>query len=277
MVLWEVIVLGIIQGLTEFLPISSSGHLALAQYFFGIKEPQLLFNIMLHVGTLGAIVVVFRRDIWDIIVAIFGREPAPRSDSSYQMTKKSGRLFALLIIVATVPTVIIALIFDLFIEILFIMPLSISSMLLANGIILWLSGRSESVDVEPRDLNVVSALIVGAAQGISTLPGISRSGVTISAALMRGVDRAEAARFSLLLSVPAIIGAMLLRLRDATSAGIPVWMIISGTLVAFIVGYAAIRVLLRTLRRGQFSTFAYYCWGIGTVASVGYMIKAGIG
>jgi len=270
---WKAVILGIIQGLTEFLPVSSSGHLALAQYFFGIEEPQLFFDVMLHVGTLGAVIVAFRRDIRDILAAVFGREPRPRTDSSHQMTKKSGRIFALLIIAGSVPTVIIALIFKTFIERLFVMPLFVAGMLFVTGVILWLSGRIRSVDAERREVNMVSALIIGAVQGLATLPGISRSGITISAALARGVDREKAARFSLLLSVPAILGATILELKDVASVDIPIWTIIAGTLVAFVVGYIAIKALLRTLRSGHFSRFAYYCWGVGAVAILGYVIN----
>jgi len=279
---WEAIVLGVIQGLTEFLPVSSSGHLALAQYFFGITEPQLFFDIMLHVGTLGAIVVVFRRDIRDIFAAIVGREPKGGHDLPHRMTKESGRVFAWLIVVGSVPTAIIALLFSMFVEKLFVIPLFVSGMLLTTGVILWLSGRfgTARADLKPAPtsgLNAISALMIGAAQGIATLPGISRSGATISAALMRGVDREEAARYSLLLSVPAILGAVLLELRDITSINIPVWTIIAGTLVAFVVGYVAIKVLLGTLRRGKFSRFAYYCWSIGAVAILGYVIRRSVG
>ncbi len=277
MAFWKAIILGIIQGLTEFLPVSSSGHLALTQYFFGIEEPQLFFDVMLHVGTLGAVIVVFRRDIRDIFVALFGREPSPRGDSSYQMTKKSGRLFAWFVILGSVPTVIIAMIFKTFVEKLFIMPLFVSGMLFTTGIILWLSGKFNPVDDKPRELNTFSALIIGAVQGIATLPGISRSGMTISVALMRGIDRAKAARFSLLLSVPAILGATLLELKDVASVDIPAPTIIAGTLAAFVIGYLAIRVLLGVLKKGQFSKFAYYCWGAGIVAIVGYVVKAKIG
>jgi undecaprenyl-diphosphatase len=308
--LWEAIVLGIIQGLTEFLPVSSSGHLALAQYFFGITEPQLFFDIMLHVGTLGAIIVVFQRDIRDIFIAIVGRNnplgppllrgnprdkgkggkeerekrrfSAALSSSGYQMTKESGRMFALLIVVGSVPTVIIALIINMFVERLFVTPLFVSGMLLTTGVILWLSGRSGTAGAgltpcPTCGLNIVNALIIGAAQGFAVLPGISRSGATISAALMRGVDREEAARFSLLLSVPAILGAVLLELKDISGIDISVWTIIAGTVVAFVVGYVAIKVLLRTLRRGQFSRFAYYCWGIGVVSVLGYLIRRSVG
>ncbi len=267
MAFWEAIVLGIIQGLTEFLPVSSSGHLALAQYFFGMKEPQLFFDVMLHVGTLGAVIVAFRKDILDVFVALVGREPA-----SHKMTKQSGRKFALLIVLGSVPTVILALIFKTFVERLFVMPLFVSGMLFVTGIVLWSSGRVRRVDSQRGGLNVINALMIGTAQGIAVLPGISRSGTTISTALMRGVDRDEAARYSLLLSVPAILGATVLELKDVGSVDIPLWTILAGTLAAFVVGYAAIRVLLRELRKGNFSKFAYYCWGIGAVSILGYIV-----
>ena len=118
---------------------------------------------------------------------------------------------------------------------------------------------------------------VGIAQGIAIMPGISRSGSTISTALMRGVDRAEAARYSLLLSVPAILGATVLELKDVGSIDIPLLTIIAGTVVAFVVGYVAIKILLATLSKGQFSKFAYYCWAVGLVSIVGYMISRSMG
>lgn len=271
MALWEAIVLGIIQGLTEFLPVSSSGHLALGQYFFGIREPQLFFDVMLHVGTLGAVIVVFQRDIRDIFAALFGRDSSPR------MTKQSGRVFAWFIILGSVPTVIIALIFKTFVEKLFVMPLFVSGMLLVTGLILWLSGRLVKADAEPRGLNTTSAIIIGTAQGLAVLPGISRSGMTISTALVRGVGRKEAARYSLLLSVPAILGATVLELKDVASIDIPIPTIIAGTAAAFVVGYFAVKVLLAVLSKGQFSKFAYYCWGIGVVSIVGYIVSRSMG
>jgi len=271
MAFWEAIVLGIIQGLTEFLPVSSSGHLALTQYFFGIREPQLFFDVMLHVGTLGAVIVIFQRDIRDIFAALFGRDSSPR------MTKRSGRMLAGFIVLGSVPTVIIALILKTFVEKLFVTPLFVSGMLLVTGLILWLSGRLVKANTEPRGLNTISAIIIGTAQGLAVLPGISRSGMTISTALMRGVDRKEAARYSLLLSVPAILGATVLELKDVASIDIPIWTIIAGTVAALVVGYFAIKVLLAVLSKGQFSKFAYYCWGIGVVSIVGYVVSRSIG
>jgi len=263
---WKAIILGIVQGLTEFLPISSSGHLVLAQHFLNVTEPPLFFDIMLHLGTLGAVLIAFRRDIRDVFLAIFGRNTA-------NYTKKSGRMFALFIIIGSVPTIFIALILEKFVKELFVSPLPVSVMLIITGVILWLSGRFRSANPVYRGINTARALIIGTAQGIAALPGISRSGATISTALMCGMSGEEAARYSLLLSVPAIIGATILELKDVASIDIPVWAIIGGTLMAFVVGYLAIKFLLGTLRRGQFSKFAYYCWGIGTLAILVYVVK----
>ena len=272
MELWEAIVLGIIQGLTEFLPVSSSGHLVLGQYFFGIREPQLFFNIMLHVGTLGAIIAVFWRDIWDILTSLFGFEPKPRNDPSYTITKKYGRKFALLIIIGSIPTGIMAFILKKFIEDLFANPLFASCMLLITGGILWLSGRIRIYNTIKGHLNFVNALIIGTAQGIAILPGISRSGATISTAIVRGIQQNEAARYSLLLSVPAILGALLLDLKDTSGIDLPMSVIIAGTIAAFLVGYLAIRFLLRVLKSGNFSKFAYYCWAAGIISILAYVI-----
>ncbi|MBD3184008.1 hypothetical protein GF312_17120 [Candidatus Poribacteria bacterium] len=271
--IWKVVLLGIIQGLTEFLPISSSGHLALAQFFFGIEEPQLFFDVMLHVGTLGAIIVVYARDIGHIIMAVFGREPKKDPQSLYGITKKTGRKLALLIILGSIPTVIVALIFSLFVEKLFVSPLFVSLMLVVTGFILWYSGRFRNINASAERLNFLSALIIGAVQGLATLPGISRSGSTISAAVIRGINREEAARYSLLLSIPAIIGATLLELRDINNIQISITAIISGTVVAFIVGFVSIKLLLKTLKTGIFSKFAYYCWIMAVLSAAGYLIK----
>jgi undecaprenyl-diphosphatase len=181
------------------------------------------------------------------------------------------------ILLGSIPTVIIALILKTFVEKLFVTPLFVSGMLLVTGIVLWLSGRFAKADNESRGLNITSALAIGTAQGLAVLPGISRSGMTISTALMRGVGRAEAARYSLLLSVPAILGATALELKDVSSVNIPLLTIIFGTVVAFLVGYIAIKVLLATLRKGQFSRFAYYCWAVGVVSIVGYVIVRSMG
>ncbi len=268
----KAIVLGAIQGLTEFLPISSSGHLALAQYFLNVKETPLIFDIMLHVGTLVAIILVFIRDIIDIILAIFGREPSPNRDSNFK-TIRSGRMFLIYIIIGSIPTMIIAMIIEKFVEQAFTSPIIVSVMLILTGVILWLSGINGPRRITHHGVNTLKAFVIGIAQGISALPGISRSGATISTALILGVSGEESARYSLLLSIPAIIGATIFELKDISSVDIPISVILAGTLAAFVVGYVAIRFLLRVLKQGYFFRFAYYCWFIGIVAIIFYLVK----
>jgi undecaprenyl-diphosphatase len=271
--LLKAIILGIVQGLTEFLPISSSGHLVLAQSFLNITEPPLFFDVTLHFGTLMAVVMFFRRDIYEIITAIFGRNPNKGRSTSHYKTKGSARLFAWYIIIGTIPTVIIALVLKKTIESAFVNPLLVSIMLIVTGIILWLSGR---MGQRGKTLNTLRAIIIGTVQGIAALPGISRSGATISTALIAGIDGEKAARLSLLMSIPAILGATILEFKDIESINISIVAVILGTLVAFVVGYISIKLLVKVLIRGYFSKFAYYCWAIGIFGVLWYVIKDSI-
>jgi undecaprenyl-diphosphatase len=268
--LLEAIILGIVQGLTEFLPISSSGHLVLAQSILGITEPPLFFDVMLHLGTLLAVIVFFRKDIWDIISSIFGRDPSKSGRISHYKTRRSARLFFWYIVIGTIPTLIIALILKNTIEKAFLDPMIVSIMLIVTGIILWLSGR---IGQRGKELNSIRAIIIGIVQGIAALPGISRSGSTISTALMAGIDGEKAARFSLLLSLPAIFGATILELKDVESINISTFTIIIGIFIAFVVGYVSINLLVKILKRGRFSIFAYYCWAIGILSILWQVIK----
>lgn len=270
MTLLKAIILGIVQGLTEFLPISSSGHLVLAQSILNVKEPPLFFDVMLHFGTLLAVVVFFRKDIWDIVSSFLGRDPSLADRNSNYKDKKTARLFAWYIIIGTIPTLIIALILEKSVEKAFSDPLVVSIMLIITGVILWLSAR---VGQKGKQLNTVRAIIIGTVQGISTLPGISRSGSTISIALMAGIDGEQSARFSLLLSLPAVFGATIVELKDIDSLNVPIIAVIIGSLVAFIVGYISISFLVRVLRRGHFSVFAYYCWAIGVFSLFWQIIR----
>jgi len=268
--LLEGIILGIVQGLTEFLPISSSGHLVLAQSILGITEPPLFFDVMLHFGTLLAVIVFFRRDIWDIISSIFGRDPSKSYRDTNFNSSKSARLFAWYIIIGTIPTLIIAFILKNTTEKAFSDPMIVSIMLIVTGIILWLSAR---VGQRGKQLNTVRAIIIGIVQGIATLPGISRSGSTISTALIAGIDGEQSARFSLLLSLPAIFGATILELKGVESINISIFTIIIGIFIAFVVGYISINLLVKILKRGRFSIFAYYCWAIGILSILWQVIK----
>lgn len=270
MTILESIILGAVQGLTEFLPISSSGHLVLAQSILNIEEPPLFFDVMLHFGTLMAVFIFFWRDIWEIVAGIFGRNPNKGRSTSHYKTKKSARMFAWYIIIATIPTAIIAFILKKTIESAFENALFVSITLLITGIILWLSGR---IGQRGKTFNTLRAFIIGIAQGIAALPGISRSGTTISTALMMGLDGEQAARFSLLMSIPAILGATILELKDIENIDVSIGIVLLGMAIAFIVGYISIKFLVKILARGHFSRFAYYCWAIGILGIVWNIVK----
>ncbi|MBT5877232.1 MAG: undecaprenyl-diphosphate phosphatase [Candidatus Latescibacteria bacterium] len=250
-----------IQGITEFLPVSSSGHLVVAQHLFGLTEPQLLLDVMLHLGTLLAVIVVFRSDITGIVKGIqHGLMSTTTSDRTDVMYR---RLFWL-VVVATLPTVVVGLLLKDFVDSLFGSPILVGCAFLATGGVLWISRFAKHNDKDVDRVSVLAALLIGISQALAITPGISRSGTTISVALLLGMDRGLAGRFSFLMAIPAIAGAAVLQLRDATDFPPEVWPTVAiGTLVAAVSGYVALRILMRIVTRGNFSGFAYYCWGIG--------------
>jgi undecaprenyl-diphosphatase len=265
----EAIVLGIIQGLSEFLPVSSSGHLVLFQHLFGLKEPELLFDICLHVGTLMAVLIVFYKEILEILTALL-QIPS-------RMKQAGGllRLFqvdpairmALLIVVGSIPTALIGLVFKEMTDKLFGSILLVGCMLLVTGSLLWftrnISGRGRQVE----KTWMKDALIIGVVQGLAILPGISRSGSTISTALFLGVDRKMAGRYSFLLSIPAIVGALVLGLdTPELHTTIPLMTILLGSIASALTGWLALVILLKVVDRGQLHRFAPYCWVVGLLS-----------
>lgn len=254
------IVLGVLQGLTEFLPVSSSGHLALAEYFFGIDSADMTFEVFVHFGTALAVLVYFRRRVTAIVLAVvrwvFRMKHEPDD-------AKMG----LLLILGTVPAALVGALFEKRVESAFGSPVLVSVLLLVTGTMLWLTRRlpagTRSVG-GPRD-----ALLVGLAQAAAVLPGISRSGATISAGLGLGIERSKAAEFAFLLSIPVILGATAVKLGDATASGLGVGgPVVAGTVAAFASAIPAIALLMRVVSAGTFHRFAYYCWGAGLVALV---------
>ena len=263
------IVLGLVQGVAEFLPISSSGHLSLLQYFFGMEEPDALYNILLHFATLLAVCVVYRGDIIDMIVEFFRGAAAlfSRSGGRERGNPPEARRLVLLLVLGTLPLFLVLPIED-FVEELGASPVFVSVMLLVTGCILFLSDRCGGGRKNGRTATVKDVLLVGLAQGAATIPGLSRSGTTITAGCFVGFERKFAVRFSFLLSIPAILGANILSLKDALEAEIPweeVPVYLAGVLVAAVVGYACIRLLKMIAEKGRFGFFAYYCWLAGAV------------
>jgi undecaprenyl-diphosphatase len=272
----EAIVLGTIQGLTEFLPVSSSGHLVLFQNLFGLHEPELLFDICLHVGTLLAVLIVFYREILEILKALFqipGRMKTAGGLMQLCQADPSIRM-ALLIVVGSIPTAVIGLLFKEITDQLFGSITVVGCMLLVTGTLLWLTRRIRGEGRSVGQATLRDALIIGTVQGLAILPGISRSGSTIATALFLGVDRKLAGRYSFLLSIPAIVGALVLGLdTPELHTTIPMGTIIAGSVISALVGWLALVILLRVVDRGQLHRFAPYCWLVGIMT----LVFAGIG
>jgi len=238
--------LGIVQGLGEFLPISSSAHLILAPWFFGWPDPGLTFDVALHVGTLVAVVAYFWRDLLRLAIAA----PRPRSPD--------GRMFWLLLLGA-IPGGIAGVLLDDLAEQAFRSPLLIAGTLSLMGLALLAADRIGATDRELRDIGPLDALLIGAAQALAIVPGVSRSGITIAVARARGIERAAAARFSFLLGIPLIAGAALFKLRHlADTPGALTGPFLVGVLAAALVGAASIAFLLRYLQRAGLGLFVLY-------------------
>ena len=263
MKIWKAVVLGILQGLTEFLPVSSSGHLVLMQHFLGLEEPQVFFDVMLHLGTLGAVVIVYRHPIWLLLRESGTALVNPDFYRHPIRTVEGSRHLKLLwfLMLGSVPTGIIAVLFKDQLESIFAKPMVVGSMLIVTGLILQLPRLRRKADNAELPLKAWHTPLIGIAQGLAITPGISRSGSTISLPLLFGVSPQTAAEYAFLLSIPAILGAVALKLRDI--AEITVLPVMVGTLASFIVGYIALRILLVTLNRGKFSIFSYYCFALG--------------
>ena len=277
MTFWMALVLGVVQGIAEFLPISSSGHLSLLQYFFGMEEPDNLYNILLHFATLAAVCVVYWRDIEEMIVEFFRGAAALVSGDKSQGRPPEGRRLVLLVILGTLPLFLV-LPFDDLVEGMGANPTFVALMLLLTGCILFLSDHYSGGKKTARTATVKDALLVGLAQGMATIPGLSRSGTTISAGMALGFDRNFAVRYSFLLSLPAVLGATLLKVVKVIVAEsmdlklLPMYL--CGMIVAGVVGYFSISLVKLLADRGKFGKFAFYCWIVGGIALIFSLIPA---
>jgi len=255
----QAIFLGAVQGIAEFLPISSSGHLAVAEYFLGHTDVPIIFDILLHIATLGAVCIVFYKQICRLLTVLgrfIIRKNTPEDSADL-------KLIAALLISTAVTGVLGIVLKDvvqaknmLFIAVCFII----------TGIVLLISSK-----IQPKSNtavpSVLQAVIIGAAQGVGVLPGISRSGSTIAAALLTGVSREKAGEYSFLLSIPAILAAFIFELKsaDTISGSIGAAALIAGMLTAFIVGFFALTFLLKLIRKGKLGLFAYYLIPAGII------------
>ncbi|MEG6520523.1 undecaprenyl-diphosphate phosphatase [Desulfotomaculum sp. 1211_IL3151] len=246
----KALILGTVQGLTEFLPVSSTGHLLLGRKLLGLSEAGLFLDTMLHLGTLLAVVAIF----WDDIL---------------YMIKRPFSKLSLLIIAGTIPTAIIGLRFEDFFEEISKTGVTVGWEFLITGAILWAADNMKSKGSNKKNIDQISfkdALVVGTLQGAAILPAISRSGLTIAGALFRGIDRQAAARFSFLLSLPAILGAVVLqgaKLAGGQAESIGLVPLLVGTIAAALSGYVAVKWMLAILQRGSLKAFSIYVWILG--------------
>lgn len=267
------ILLGVIQGVTEFLPVSSSGHLAIAEHLLhqnGASNVPPFFDVLLHLGTLLAVFVAYWTDIRNMVVEFFQTVDDLAHHRRIPTPLSPPRRLILLIIVGTLPLFIVLPVKDL-VEGLGDNMYFVAGALLVTGCLLFASDRVRKGRKTEKTATMRDVLLVGVAQAIATCPGISRSGTTITAGCFVGFDRKFAVRYSFLMSIPAILGANILSLKDALEgeviwADVPVYLV--GVAVSAIVGYACIRLLKMIAAKGKFGCFAYYCWIVGTLTLI---------
>lgn len=265
-------ILGFVQGVAEFLPISSSGHLTLFQHFFGLAEPDNLFNVLLHFATLLAVCIYYFQDVVEMIVEFFRGIAALFSRHPSHENPPEARRLVLLVIVGTLPLFAVLLIKNK-VEALGSNPYFVSCALLVTGCILFCSDRMAGGRKNARNATLKDVLLVGVAQGFATIPGLSRSGCTISAGMARGFDRKFAVRYSFLMSLPAVLGATILEVKDVLEmeGGLPEGRLpiyLMGMVIAGVVGYFSIGLVNLLASKGKFGAFAYYCWGAGLLSLV---------
>ena len=265
--------LGLIQGIAEFLPISSSGHLAVLQNVFNLQtaeEGHMFFDVLLHFGTLISIMIVYWKDIVYIVSDTVGLVRSSHDAFPEQHTERPGARMLLMLFFGTLPLFIILPFHDS-LEQLYYKTGFIGAAFLLNGCLLYASDRIVPGRGNERSMRIRDALLIGCAQAVATIPGISRSGSTITAGIATGQSRPFAMKYSLLMSIPAVLGANLLSLIKALKAGVewsnfPAYLI--GMIVSIVVGYFSIILLQRLLKKGKFGNFAYYMWGVGVVTLI---------
>lgn len=287
MSLLESIILGIIQGIAEFLPISSSGHLAIFKKFFGLDDVGIAYDILLHLGTLVAVFVVYWSDIWKLIKEgigiivdvcrnvgrFFGNKSGKNELPYINVVSTVYRRFVMLIIVSTIPTGIIGIVFSKVFNMdnpsLIIPGIS----LLITALMLYVVDDLPAGNKTPKEMTYKNSIILGIAQGVATLPGISRSGTTLTVGILNGLDRKFAVKYSFIMSIPAILGACVLDLKDLfepgnSIGGTQLTYYIVGAAVAGIVGYVCIKTLLLLFKNRKMKYFSYYCFVMGIAAII---------
>lgn len=281
----QAIIMGIVQGTAEFLPISSSGHLAIFEKLFHMNEPDITFDIILHIGTLAAVFIVYYHDIKKMVVEgvrltcdfllnifIFFQNNIGKKELTYHKVINSAyRKFVMLVIVSTIPTGVIGYLAKDIIEEVKTNLFIVGVCLLITACLLIISDKAGEGSKRPKNITYSNAFGIGICQGIATLPGISRSGATITACLISGFDRRFAVKYSFIMSIPAILGASILDLMDLVkegSSGIPLGQYLVGMVVAGFAGLFCMKTLMILIKNKKFKYFAYYCVAAGVLAIV---------
>lgn len=272
MTLFEAIILGLVQGLSEFLPISSSGHLALLQYFFGIEgESVLTFAVLLHLGTLLSIFAVYYKDIWDLTKELGATIKDIFMGKGPRINANETRRLGFMIITATIPTGIIGFAFqDLFGE-LYVSLVAIGVGLLITGTFLWFAERMAHGKKVIQNMKFRDAFLVGIFQSIAICPGISRAGSTIVGGLLSGIKRELAVKFAFLISIPSVLGAVILEAPAAFKEGTDAILLVPilvGVTIAAISGYIAIKTMIRVVSNKKLYYFSFYTWAVGAFVLV---------
>ncbi len=268
---FSAILLGILQGLTEFIPVSSSGHLVLAQHYLGVGESgDILFELFMHLGTLLAVLIYFRGMLWDMLISLFSWRWGVNGE-----THRKNRNLIVYLVLATLATGLFYYFFDDILRGVYDQPLLVSVLLIFTGAFIFVSDYLKDRGIPSSSMGFIRSIIIGLAQGIAILPGISRSGATLTAALATGIKRRDAASFAFLLSIPAILVPNLGALKDFINLDLSqLHKYLAGFVFAFVVGYLVIAFLINLIEHGKLKYFAVYCALIGALSII--LISLGI-
>ncbi|MDO4486500.1 MAG: undecaprenyl-diphosphate phosphatase [Bacillota bacterium] len=268
----QAIILGLAQGLSEFLPISSSGHLALLQYFFGINADNVLpFAVLLHMGTLVSVFIVYWKDIVELVLELIAVIKDIFTGKGLRINANPTRRLGFMIIVATIPTAIIGLLFNDLFEALYLSLISIGIGLLITGTILCIAERMGRNNKSVKEMKFRNALFVGIMQGVAICPGISRSGSTLFGGLISGMNKEFAVKFAFLISIPSILGSVIMEAPDAFEAGMDISLlgpVIAGVVVSALSGLFAIKAMIKLVSDKKLIGFSIYTWAIGLAVIV---------
>ena len=267
----QALILGIVQGLTEFLPVSSSAHLVFVPEILKVQS-SLVFDTILHVGSLVAVVIYFWKDIIHMLKSFFSSlMDIPRRQFRNGIREDKFKKLAWFVIIGTIPAGLAGVLFKDTFEALFNDVFVVGFFLIITGFLLWgseMMSRRVANKTSLKEMSVKNSILIGIAQAFAIAPGISRSGATISAGLFLGIERELAARYSFLLSIPAILGAALVQVKDISGLDMSITVIIAGFIAAAVTGYIAIKIVLKLIQEKNLLIFAYYCWIIGPIAMI---------